>query len=849
MKNKKHLGISCVMLSALVLASCGGKGYETYPVTGDYLTGKTAKSVYNAYLGSAPTTLDPTVSQNAENVSHLANLIGTLAMNDGYGILRKELAKTASHSEDWKTFSFTIRDEVPWVKSDGSIYELKGAKQYVKAEDFVSTAKIILDFANNSEIYYMYTLFVSNAWEYYCYTMMVKFMNEGKPGYTDLKGNDDKQAAKLTELVRQYSGAEPETPITKAAMPDIRAFKRVGVKAEGGTLTYTLKEKATFFPTMLTYTPFMPTNYDFYKACKGTYGAKKDKLLYCGPYILSELTANSVKYIPNNLYFAKEKVHVKNINYKVVDASVGYADMREAFDRKEVDGFSLSQEDAEGWETYITGPNKDHDIKNPYSGLVNSREIEDVDYTYHFNLNINRPHTLEEKATWSEATYWSGSTAAEVMKEWAPNDEAKARIIQETNTALGVKEIRKLILNAGDLAVFNKQNKVDDNNQYQMNTFTPRGYVFDEEGNDYINKYYEEYAEQKGLTGTDPFTGEALEPITEAGKTLSAKGVEAKILVGPQQIKGVNFIEPSQAAGESKKLIDKYDWLSLAKMRDDAVNAVKELRTSAVISDHISATHPVIVDYLAIGGINTTYDKDEREFVDSWNMRANGCALNAADSDASGYPLCSTIEPSCENKYYPYFQMFRNKTDKQDVWEKYSENGYFTLGSQWGWMGDYADPLTYMHCYVTNGEMSKMSGNTDYFDSYHMEGSTLVKDPNHMLYAYNAIVDEAKAENTSNVERFKKFAAAEYMLLNDLYIMKPYKMSTQGWAASISRAAGYENPSAPYGLANHSMLSMWALEEVPTAEERKVARETQKAKKAEELAKYGNNTIAALFEN
>ena len=89
--NKKHLGLTLTMLSALVLTSCQKNNIETFPVTGPYMTGKDAKAVYNAYLGSAPTTLNPIASQNAQNVRHLANLIGTLVMNDNYGIQRIQI--------------------------------------------------------------------------------------------------------------------------------------------------------------------------------------------------------------------------------------------------------------------------------------------------------------------------------------------------------------------------------------------------------------------------------------------------------------------------------------------------------------------------------------------------------------------------------------------------------------------------------------------------------------------------------------------------------------------------------------------------------------------------------------
>lgn len=817
MKNKKHLGLPLLMLGALVLTSCGGAGYETYPVTGDYMTGKTAKSVYNAYLGSAPTTLNPTRSQSAQNVQHLANLVGTLVMNDNYGILRKEIASSATRSSDNKVFSFGIRSDVPWVKTDGSIYNYKGTDQYVTADDFVTTAKIILDYKTGSEIYYMYTLFVSNAWEYYCYTMMVDFMNQGKAGYTNLKGNPTAQAEKIAELIKEYSGAEPESEIQGSDIAKIAKFERVGVEVDdSGKLVYTLKKSAQFFPTMLTYTPFTPTNQRFYSNCGEKYGSGVDYMLYCGPFRLTEFKTNSVKYVKNDSYYNKDNVHLKNVNYTVMDASTSYKDMREAFDRKEVDGFSLNKKDETGWEMYITGEDGKGTIQSPASDLVNSRELDQVDYTYHFNLNVNRS---TDPVSYNKATYWDSE-----LKDLYKTDEDKVKCIENTNRALKIKEVRKLVLNALDFDVYNEQWDVEDKNQYQMNTFTPRGYVFDEYGKDYTEYYYDEFASKKGLTG----------------EGYASKNAEAKSLVGPQQTSGVNYLESNAASAE---MLAKYPWLSLQTLRNDAVSAVQQLKAA-----DSSVSFPVIIDYMGAGGINTDSLDDETKLVRSWNERANACTIADARVTDS-LPRCMKLsDPTEKSDHYPYFEMVQDKISNQSDWESASNNGYYTIGT-WGWIGDYADPLTYMHCYVTNGEMSKMSGNTDSFDSYSLdESGVLQKSATALFDKYNALVDEASEITTSNHERYAKFAEAEYMLLNELYIIKPSNMQTQGWSASVSRACGYDNPEAPYGLADNSLVGIWVLIDVPNGEERKKARDDREEKKAAALEAVGGNTIEPIFD-
>ena len=814
MKNKKLARIPLLLASTLLLAGCPKK-VEDYRVTGDYMTGKLAKRDYNAYLSQAPSTLNPTLSQSGENVTHLANLVGTLVMNDNYGILRRELASSASHNASYTEFTFGVRSDIPWVKSDGSIYVSGGQEQYVKAEDFVETAKQVLDYRNGSEIYYMYTLFINNAWEYRCYTEMVQRMNNGEEGYANLKGKYDKQALKITQMVIEQSGHEPDENITADDITRIANFSRVGVKAANGAITYKLRTSAQFFPTMLTYTPYSPTNSNFYKDVgKDLYGTSKDNMIYCGPFVLTEFTANSVKYQKNDKYFRKDEVHIDTVNYTVVDSSTSNKDMREAFDRGDVDGFSLSTRDDEGWKMYITGPDGTGTMQNPYSDLVNSRELDDITYTYHYVLNANR--NLEKENTFNKATYWDVE-----LKDMYPTDEDKRAVLANTDKAMKIDEVRHLVLDGIDMAKYDDQFELEDPDQYQINTFTPRGYVFDEYGTDYVEYYYDEYASQKNLTG------EGYESVRD----------EAKALVGPQQYSGVNYLEEGASSAE---FLAKYPWLSLNNLRNKAKLAVDKFNEA---NPGNAISFPVIIDHLGSAGLSPESEDSEKELLRSWNERANGCRLNSSRDQT--YPTCESV--TGQNKY-PYFQMVNNALSESSTYTTYANNGYYTLGS-WGWVGDYADPLTYMHCYVKNGEMAKMSGNNADIANYKLNaaGTQIVNDGT-IFGDYGDLVDDAAAITNSNADRFDKFAEAEYMLINELHYIKPMYMPSQGWAASVSRACGYENPTAPYGLADHSLIGIWVLVDVPTGQERKDCRALQAQRKEEALEACGRNTINPIYD-
>ena len=814
MKKQTAITTTVVALSAMLLAACPGPQQEDYRVTGDYLTGKAAKREYNAYMGTAPKDLDARKSQSGDVISHIANFEDCLLMNDGYGILRKSLAATATKNADDTEFSFTIKDNIPWVQSDGTQYEYRGTKQYVTAKDFETTAKQILNYNTGSEIYYMYTLFIKNAWEYYCYTMMTKRMADNVKiyGYTpeQLKESKQLQAEVLTRLVKEYSNADPDTPITEDRIAKIANFSEVGVNVKNGVLTYTLNQKAPFFPTMLTYTPYTPLNSHFLDEQKGSYGQKKENILYCGPFICKDFTSESMKYEKNPYYWNKDYVHIDKVNYVVADASLGYADQRKAFHEGRVDGFGLNKQDEVGWNQYIAGPDGTGTIQNPYSELVNNRELDDIDYTYHFVLNPNR--SLESASYANSQFYKNYGT-----------DEAKQADIANTNKALQLQDVRKLILHGFDLASYNEYYRAPERDQYQMNTFTPRGYVYDQSGIDYVDYYYAYFAEQKGLVNE----GDAFDDKVAAGKTA----------VGPQQIEGVNYTTDAE-------ILAKFPWLNADTMVNRAKTSV-QLYNSTHSGEEIQ--FPINIEFLGVGALDADSALKEQKAVQSWNERANACTISQARSDQTGLPLCTRTDSKGQIIYDTFYMRLSNASSS-DALSTQANNGYYTIYTGWGWMGDYADPLTYVHCYAVNGEMAKMSGNNNVdLLSYRLNeaGDELTEEK---LYdAYTKAVANANEQRDSLTNRYQEFAKVEYMLLNDLYIMRPSAMYTQGWTASVSRAAGYENPQAHYGLADHILAGMWVLTDVPTGAERKEAREKREAREKLELEAVGGNAINGAF--
>ena len=819
MFQSKKVALPGVILTALLALTSCPANIDTITVTGQFLTGKDAKTVYNAYISTAPATLGSITSQSATDVMHIANFSDTLLMNDQNGILRKSLASEAIRNDDNTEFKFKVRDDVYWRTYTGEVYTARDAtgeytEQKVTEEDFVTAARQILTFTNNSEIYYMYTLFIDNAWEYYLYTMMANYISTNAQvdgvDYSLLKGDNEAQAQQLMVLIEDYSGEPVTDTITGSDIQAISNFERVGVYVDDdGYLTYRLDHSASYFPTVLTYTPYMPVNNAFYREHRSTYGSNNSSILYIGPYFLTEYSATSLTYKKNPYYHDADQVHVETINYTVMgNENLNYADMREDFESGIVDGFTLNAQDAAGWEKYITGEDGSGTLQDPYDGSVNSRELDTVDYTYHYVLNINRPlDNLND----------NGSNVDTFLDNKLTTEQREA-IITNTNAAMKIEEVRKALLGSIDVSLYNTRNDLTEegqhNDQYQMNTFTPRGFVQDENGKDYVEYYYEEYAEQKGITVE-----------------------EAKAAIGPQQVSNVTTTNSGSEIG-----VNYVDGSSeLNELMNDARSALDQAEDQNLL------TLPITVSYMSASNLNSESVEDDNVVIRSMNQRLNGCRIGAAGDQS--LPMCEV--GASGQPEYPYFYVQANSPTNLNNYTIATESGYYTIMTGWGWIGDYADPLTYMHVYMTNGEMSEMCGNTDYnLPNYRLDDNgTLYLETEQMFAEYNAMVNAADDITESNVLRYEAFAEAEYYLINELHIMKPSYMTSQGWSASVSRSAGYEMPTAPYGLASQIMKGMWVLVEPPTAEERRQCRELQEQIEEEALEAVGRDTIGPAFDD
>jgi ABC-type oligopeptide transport system substrate-binding subunit len=257
------------------------KGTGTYEQSAkDYLTekGYTLKDTYTFGYSSDPTTWDVLATSQAVNSEAIVNTYDGLMEYDCENELQPALAESYEVSDDGLTYTFHIREGAEWVDSQGR----KVAD--VTADDFVAGMQHMMDVQGGLE--YLVDGIIANATEY-------------------ING-------------------------------EITDFSEVGVEAvDDYTLVYTLEAPCSYFTTMLGYGVFAPMSRSYYESQGGkfgsdfddsasdyTYGLTPDNIAYCGPYVVTNATAeNTIVFKANESYWNKDNINVKTITWLFNDGS------------------------------------------------------------------------------------------------------------------------------------------------------------------------------------------------------------------------------------------------------------------------------------------------------------------------------------------------------------------------------------------------------------------------------------------------------------------------------------------------------------------------------------------------
>lgn len=794
--------------------SSGQQGDVVYDSPYDLLNGRAAKKTYNTLTTTGIASLNYLQTSAQANAQHFANFVDGLLTHNEFGVLNLNLAKTATHNRDYTQFSFQVRDDdgLVWVQYDGTEYKYyedgENKVQKVKAVDFVAGAKYVCTYKTASDTAYLITDFVRGAAEYYYYTRILDGQGQGIAEFVRLN-TDAKKAAWINKTMK----AEKENivkldsyeELTADDIPNIANGSRFGVVAdeETNTVSYNLYSGAFYFPTLLTYSCYLPVNQHFLEEKGSAFGtSSRDSILYCGPYRIDSMDETSIIYKKNETYAKRADIQgfmqarAETIKYNIIKSEIGPDYTRNQFEAGNIDGFGLSMSDTEGWEKYVTGANDEGSLEDPVNALVNSRLLDTIGSMYGSNIIMER----------------TSNNAAKSYSSFGTTDS-----IKNTERALRLQDVRAAIMASFDYPTFYARHADGDSesvlaSQYLVHTYVPRNFVYDDNGNEYVDKYYtDEVAAHTGLPAGSEASGQNGHYDDVSGKWQPDEDTAAYLLQTGQ------FKTRQKTKAYVSELVDK------------AMEAVELYNASEYATTLGRIELPIQVEYYSPWDADQESKTYDIQMINAMNFRLNKLDEPPADD----YSNC------------PYFKVV--PTDKCDS-SNYNAASGSSSGSAcfdfsavlWGWGADYGDPLTFLATYKKGGDWKSIM---PYIDDAEVKNFKVVngvlQSPVDLLAEYGSYVDAGAAQTENLTNRYKNFAKAEYILINELHIYEPQVNYGQGWSLSVSKAAGYEVPTSNYGLSNERLTGMWVLQEPLTREERNAVRSEYNEAKKEYTAEHG----------
>ncbi|MBQ8278503.1 MAG: peptide ABC transporter substrate-binding protein [Roseburia sp.] len=366
--------------------------------------GYTIKDSYNyAYTGD-PETWDVLATSKAADSEMIVQTYDGLAEYDMEGVLQPALAESWSVSEDGLTWTFNIRQGVKWVDSQGrEVGE-------VTADDFVAGMQHMMDAMGGLE--YLVQGVIVGANEY-------------------ING-------------------------------EITDFAQVGVKAvDTYTLQYTLEAPTSYFDTMLGYGVFAPMNRAYYESQGGKFGAEydptaadyqygitKDNIAYCGPFLVTNATANNtIAFEANPTYWNAANMNITKLTALYNDGSEATKAYKDTM-AGTIDGASLNASSLELAKT-----------EGNFDTLAYVSSTNATSYMGFYNLNRNAFANVNDTTT-----VISGQTVTDAAR---------------TNAAMNNVHFRRAISYAVDRAAYNAQTVGEDLKYNSLrNTYVPGQFVF-----------------------------------------------------------------------------------------------------------------------------------------------------------------------------------------------------------------------------------------------------------------------------------------------------------------------------------------------------------------------------------
>ena len=249
----------------------------------DYLAdnGYTTRTEATFYFDSNVETWDVLATSYAADSEILVNTYDGLVEYDMENQAQPALATGYTVSDDGLTYTFTLREGMVWVDNQGR------EVGKITADDFVAGMQHVCDAAGGLE-------YLLGA------------------GFANIVNADAYVAGEVTD------------------------FAEVGVKAvDEYTLQYTLDKPTNYFPTMLSYGVFAPLCRSYYESMGGKfgddfdasaadylYGKGPDSIAYCGPFLITNYTANNmISFETNSTYWNVDGNNLTKMTFMYTDGT------------------------------------------------------------------------------------------------------------------------------------------------------------------------------------------------------------------------------------------------------------------------------------------------------------------------------------------------------------------------------------------------------------------------------------------------------------------------------------------------------------------------------------------------
>ena len=469
--------------------------------------GYTLKNTYTFNDSVQPEIWDCLASSRATVGEYCALGWEGLVLYDAENVMQPALAESWEESEDGLTYTFHLRQGAKWVDAQGrEIGE-------VTADDFVAGLQHMMDAQGGLE--YLIEGIIKNASEY-------------------------------------ISG-------------EVTDFAEVGVKAvDDYTVVYTLEQPASFFLTMLNYSLFAPLNRAYYESQGGKFGAEFDagastykygttpsNIAYCGPYTVTNLTADST------MVFKANPAYWDAANTTIDTITVLYNDGTDV--TKTVNDFIAGTVDGAGLTSATIEIAKAQALPEGYvSSTGASNWYDEYSYVADTNatsymgfLNVNR-------------------SAMENVNDGACKSTKTEEDVVRSNAALQNVHFRRALCMSVDRGTYNAQSVGEELKFARLrNTYTPGNFVKTTE---------EVTVDINGVATTFP------------AFTLYGEIVQAQI-----DADGVALVCYDPAANDGMGSTDGFDgWYNVDNAVAELKVAVEELAAQGI---EVSTENPILIDY------------------------------------------------------------------------------------------------------------------------------------------------------------------------------------------------------------------------------------------------------------